>query len=417
MSVGYACLIIGVEGVDLKSCVLKSMTEESLRDVIRHNLCSLKNMIRYNAANGIRLFRISSDLIPFGSHPANTIPWRELFADDLREIGEEIKKYGIRVSMHPGQYTVLNSPRAEVVERAADDLRYHASVLEALGTGTDCKIVLHLGGVYDDRDSALSRFEDNFFRLKSSVRDRIIIENDERCYPIREVLEFGRKLKIPVVFDNLHHAVNPSEEHTAAEWIAQCADTWKQADGRQKIHYSQQAKVGKTGAHSETIDAKEFLRFYESLTGKDIDIMLEVKDKNLSAVKIQNCILEKGKIGTLEQEWSRYKYTVLEHCPTAYQAIRELLKEKNGYPAAEFYELIDQALALAPETGHAANAALHVWGYLKQHADEREKRSFLGALRRYEEGDASLQSVKNQLYRLNQKYRNEYLESSLYFTL
>ena len=97
--------------------------------------------------------------------------------------------------------------------------------------------------------------------------------------------------KIPVVLDNLHHEVNPpGEDESENFWINECQKTWQKQDGRQKVHYSQQDYQKKKGSHSSSIRVNEFLDFYFKLGREDIDIMLEVKDKNLSAIKCINAI-------------------------------------------------------------------------------------------------------------------------------
>jgi UV DNA damage endonuclease len=193
--------------------------------------------------------------------------------------------------MHPGQYTVLNSPDQAVSQRAAEDLIYHASVLDALGTGPECKIVLHTGGVYGDKEKAMQRFADHYLKLDPAVKRRLVIENDDKSYTASDVLLLGRKLEIPVVYDNLHNRINPGSSFMDdAGWIGEARKTWKKRDGRQKIHYSQQAEGKHPGSHSGTIEADEFLAFFNELKTKDIDVMLEVKDKNLSAVKCLNLL-------------------------------------------------------------------------------------------------------------------------------
>ena len=102
MSIGYACLTVGVPNTGIKGCMLKNANEEKLAELIRYNLTSLKNIIDYNDANDVLLFRISSDIIPFGSSPANTLQWRSVFKEDLSILGNSIGEAGIRVSMHPG---------------------------------------------------------------------------------------------------------------------------------------------------------------------------------------------------------------------------------------------------------------------------------------------------------------------------
>ena len=416
MSIGYACLTLGVWNTDLKTCMIKNADEARLTSLIACNLDALERMIDYNIKNGIRMFRISSDIIPFASSPVNKIPWADTFSERLSVIGRKIRQSGMRVSMHPGQYTVLNSPNETTAGNAVLDLRYHTAFLDSLQVDATHKIILHIGGAYDDRPSAIKRFAQGYHALDDRIKARLIIENDDRIYNIREVLDIGLNNRIPVVFDNLHHQTNPCEETAGyADWISICAQTWQPADGRQKIHYSQTDPRKKPGAHSLSIEIDEFLRFYNALHEPKPDIMLEVKDKNISAVKCVACTAETGGIGTLEREWGRYKYLVLERSQAIYQQIRELLKDKEAYPALEFFRLTQAALALPVAMGDALNAAEHVWGYFKDVADARRKADFLKGLDGCLQGRGSIAALKRKLYALAEIYGMDYLLESYYF--
>ena len=416
MSIGYACLNIGTPNTYIRSVMQRNATPEKLTEVTTHNLAALERMIDYNRKNDIKLFRISSDLIPFGSSPINALAWPEIHKETFDRIGAKIRKNGIRVSLHPGQYTVLNSPTEDVGERAIADLIYHDKILAALGTDTTNKIVLHVGGIYGDKKEAIERFEQNFRRLPETVQNRLILENDDRLYNIEEVLELAHRLQIPAVYDNLHHAINPPASGGADPyWIAEAKKTWKMTDGNQKIHYSQQAPGKRPGAHTDTIDLETFLTFHDQLEDKQIDIMLEVKDKNLSAIKCQNATTPAPKATLLEIEWGRYKYAILERSPAIYQAIRTLLKDKEAYLVREFYRLIDTAFAAEPSPGYAENAAAHVWGYFKKHATETERRQYEKNLSNYRNNTGTLATLKHQLFKLAEKYETDYLLQSLYF--
>lgn len=418
MSIGYTCLNIGTPNTNIRSVMQRNATPEKLTEVTEHNLAALERMIDYNHKNDIKLFRISSDLIPFGSSPVNTLAWPEIHKEDFDRIGSKIRKSGMRVSLHPGQYTVLNSPTEEVVERAITDLVYHDKILIALGTDQTNKIVLHVGGIYGDKKEALERFEQNFRRLPEAVRNRLIIENDDRLYNIEDVLTLAHRLHVPAVYDNLHHAINPPPSiGTDPYWIAEAKKTWKAVDGNQKIHYSQQAPGKRPGAHTDTVDLKTFLTFHEQLEDKQIDIMLEVKDKNLSAIKCQNATTENKRMVLLEKEWGRYKYAILEKSPSVYQAIRRLLKDKEVYPVQEFYRLIDTAFAEEPHPGYAENAAAHVWGYFKKHATDTERKQYEKNLANYRNNTGTLATLKRQLFKIAEKYEVDYLLQSLYFYL
>ena len=416
MDIGYACLTLGVFHTDLKSCLRKNADEKRLIELIGHNLNSLERMIDYNRANRIRLFRISSDLIPFGSSEVNRLEWQEQFQAQLTQIARKIKEGQIRVSMHPGQYTVLNSPNRDVVHRAIEDLSYHNRVLDSLNSGPECKIVLHLGGIYQNKTEALKRFAAHYCLLDDSIKKRIVIENDDKLFNITDVLETGTKLGIPVVFDNLHHQVNPgSESREEREWIDLCERTWTERDGRQKIHYSQQNPQKRQGAHSETIRVDEFMKFYDSLNTDQIDMMLEVKDKNLSAVKCRNLVSERKEIKELEREWSRYKYAVLEHSQAAYLNVRKLIQNKKDYPVVPFYWFIEDALGKDFDAGQSINAAQHIWGYFGKKATEKERKQFLRCLDGYSTNPDMQKKMKRFLWRMAVKYREEYLLNSYYF--
>ena len=417
MRIGYASLTTGVRKTNFKSCTQKNANDENLLKLIEHNLDSLDNIIDYNIENNIRMFRISSDIIPFGSSPVNTLLWWEIFKDKLKSIGNKIKAGKIRVSMHPGQYTVLNSPSADVVYRSILDLEYHNRFLDSLKVDKQSKIILHVGGVYGDKESAIQRFIENYKFLSDNVKDRLIIENDDVSYNIEEVLYIANILKIPVVYDNLHNEIiNSDLSKSDNYWINETKKTWKKEDGPQKTHYSQQNPIKRPGAHSETIYLNKFLKYIDNIENKNIDIMLEVKDKNLSAVKCINAT-HHNNIIFLELDWSKYKYTILEKSPKNYNKIRQLLKDKNSYSVVEFYRLIEESLFLPEDVGYTVNALEHVWGYFKKFSSDKERLQYQKLLLAYKQGTKRKQLVKNLLERLAIKYESTYLLNSYYFSI
>lgn len=418
MSIGYACLTVGVPGTSFRTCRKANATEEKLKELIQFNLESLEKVIDYNIKNNIKLFRISSDIIPFGSSPVNTLAWWELFKTQFEQIGDKMKSSEMRVSMHPGQYTVLNSPDEEVVSRAVEDLNYHTRFLDSLGVGPEHKIVLHIGGVYQEKERAMQRFVESYRMLSEAIKKRLVIENDDRSYTVSEVLAISQTTGAPVIYDNLHNAINTSDvSKDDAYWIELTRKTWKPADGRQKIHYSQQSPDSRIGAHTRTISLDPFMDFYRQVSREDLDIMLEVKDKNLSAVKCIIATTQQPHIKLLEKEWSLYKYAVLERSPKLYKAIRQLLNDKTSFPTLDFYRLLDQALTIEVTAGTAVNAATHVYGYFKNTATEKEKNAFFKQLEKVEKSNGSLKMLKKTLWNLAVNYNERYLLQSYYFVL
>ncbi len=416
MAIGYACIHIGSEATKLSTLRLANASADNIRGVIQRNLDALLAMIHYNRDHEIKLFRISSDIIPLASHPAMQVDWKTEFSDTLRLIGKHIKDSEIRVSMHPGQYTVLNSPNDGIAKKAVEDLAYHSDFLDALGCDAACKIILHIGGVYSDKKQAMERFMARYAALDERIRARLVIENDDKSFTADDVYSISRQTGIPVVFDNLHHLLNHTQSNLSPfDWIDLCGRTWAHKDGKPKIHYSQSDPQTAAGAHSKSIRAREFLSFYNGLHDQNIDLMLEVKDKNLSAVK---CILltkEKPPVHLLEEEWARYKYLVLSRSASVYHSIRTLLKNKAEPDALRFYTFIEEAMALDEDRGAQVNAAQHVWGYVRKNADEKDRRKFAALIAAYQREGRSLKAVKNLLFRLAKQQDMRYLLESLYF--
>lgn len=398
--IGYACLIEADARLKYKTLRLKNLEEQSFKDIIDHNLDILEKMIRYNIKNDIKVFRISSDIIPLASHKHNKFDWKKYSEKRFSYIGTLIKENNINVSMHPGQYTIINSKSYEVVNNSIKELEYHSAVLDLLKTNISSKMILHIGGVYGNKDLAIERFITNYKKLSKKVKDRLVIENDDRSFNISDVLYISKKTQAPVVFDNLHHKINPpKEEKSIYEWIKLAGETW---NTKQKIHYSEQRKNARAGSHSYTIGHKEFMNFYNGLEDKDIFIMLEVKDKNLSCLKINN-IIKEVKINQIEKSWAIYKYYVLSKDQNIYKEIRELLKDKYNFNKFKYYDLIEEALELPFNEKNDKNALEHVFGYFKDVISEKEKKMYL-----------RVKHKKKFLLKMAVKYNIDYIIKSLY---
>jgi UV DNA damage endonuclease len=241
-------------------------------------------MLRFNVKHRILFFRITSDLVPFASHPICQFGWQGFFQATFREIGDFIKAHGIRISMHPDQFTLINSLDIGVFERSIEELRYHAQVLDLMGLDTSAKMQIHVGGAYGNREKSISRFIDRFALIDEGVKARLVVENDDRIYRVEDCLRIHGETGIPVLFDALHHEANNSGK-TTRELLALVSKTWKEGDGIPMVDYSSQKSGERKGRHTESIDPKAFRKFLLETNPFDFDLMLEIKDKERSALK------------------------------------------------------------------------------------------------------------------------------------
>ncbi len=406
--IGYACMNLDIHPNNYKTCRKNNITDSTLKEIIYYNLKILDETLNYNIKNGNKLFRISSSLIPFGSSTLNTIDWERIFSEEFNTLKDKIEKNDIRVSMHPGQYTVINSIHDHVVTNSILDLEYHAKILDLLAPTNSSNIILHVGGVYDNKLEAINRFINVYNNLSPNIKKYLVIENDDISFTVEDVLYISSKINVPVVFDNLHHLINPSlEEIDISVLVSMVVNTWK--DKKPKFHYSQQDETKRVGAHSKTINLNQFITDYNKLFKNfNVDIMLEVKDKNRSFIKVNQYFFSNQKI--IENEWARYKYLVLKHSVKSYNDLRLLFKDNKEVDVVDFYNLVDLSLNLPNDLGAQINAAQHIWGYFKNISTKNEKTNFIKAIE-----DKDLNKANNILMKLSLKYNINYLIRSYYF--
>jgi len=295
MKVGYPCLNRSIGCTPGRTFRLASYSPERLAAAVGWNLDCLERILEFNRDNGLLFLRITSDLVPFASHPVCAFPWPEEFAGRFAALGKIIRGSGMRISMHPDQFTLINSPDAEIFKRSAAELSYHARVLDLLGLDLTARIQIHAGGAYGDKTAASARFCGRFDLLPEAVRRRLVVENDDRLYSVGDCLDISRRTGVPVLFDSFHHRLNGRGESAAAA-LALAAATWKKADGPPMVDYSSQKKGARAGSHAESIDLRHFARFIVATAGIDFDVMLEIKDKERSALRAREQLVRMKRI-------------------------------------------------------------------------------------------------------------------------
>jgi UV DNA damage endonuclease len=237
---------------------------------------------------------MGSGIVPFGSHEINTFPWQTHFVAEFQAIGDYIKANDLRVSFHPDQFVVLNSPSPDIVRRSIQELIYQGSMLDLMGLDGTAKLQIHVGGLYGERELAMSRFAQVHATLPEAVKARLVVENDDRLFPLRDCLHLHELTGVPILFDNFHHeCLNHGEPMHEALKLA--AGTWHPtADGVPMMDYSSQALGERKGKHTDDLVDDSFREFLSHLQGLDFDVMLEIKNKEASALRAVDILRELG---------------------------------------------------------------------------------------------------------------------------
>jgi UV DNA damage endonuclease len=276
---------------------------------LRVSLEYLRAIFVYLAKNNISMYRMSSDVAPYVTHP--DMPQFhgqiEECRAELRDLGRQAKAQGLRLSFHPSQFILLNSPDEALTTKSIADLSAQARILDSMELGPEAVLITHVGGVYGDIISGRERWVQTYARLPEHVRRRLVLENDDTRYTVGDILWINERTGVPLVFDYLHHWCLNRNGMDAHEALAACLRTWP--DGvRPKIHFSsprtemrtierKNKKTGKTekvqappiwSGHADYINPFEFLTFMRGAADQpDFDVMIESKLKDVSLLQLR----------------------------------------------------------------------------------------------------------------------------------
>ena len=293
---GYVALSKALDDVTTSSTITytnyinKNYNTSKLLEITKNNLDSLYEIIKYNVKNNFHFYRLTSKLVPLATHDKVDFDYITPLLDEYKKIGKLINDNNIRVDTHPDQYAVLNSMDSKIVKNTVEILEYHYKIMDAIGI-KDKIIILHVGSSACGKKASITRFINNFNKLPDHIKKCIAVENDDKVYNIKDVLELCNKINVPMVLD-YHHFICNNEKEDINDYLKEIIDTW---DGKlPKMHFSSpKSKLKKEfRSHSDYINKECFIEFINILKkqDKDIDIMLEAKAKDDAISRLARCL-------------------------------------------------------------------------------------------------------------------------------
>jgi UV DNA damage endonuclease len=257
------------------------------------NARDIPKMLRWNDKYGIKFLRLSSEMFPFASHETYGYKLAPFASEALAEAGRVAAELGHRLTTHPGQFTQLGSPRKEVITASIRDLEYHAELLSLLKLpeqqNRDAVMILHMGGIFGDKAATLDRFQENYLNLPQGIKDRLVLENDDVCYSVHDLLPICEELNIPLVLDFHHHNIVFDSEQIREGTLDIMAlfprikATWDRKGITQKMHYSEPTPSAITARarrkHSPRVATLP-------PCADDMDLMIEAKDKEQAVFEL-----------------------------------------------------------------------------------------------------------------------------------
>ena len=288
----------------------KEIAEKKLWDLMEQNIESTRLLVNRvgELDENLRMVRLSSDILPVytqstWSYFYKSAEVRSYCEKGFKQIGDMARKNLVRLSMHPGQFTVLASENPDIVNRSIEEFEYHADMAKWMGYGKtfqDFKINVHISGRAGPEGIRAA-----YKRLTPEARNCITIENEENSWGLDDCLTLSDL--VPIVLDIHHHWIKTGEYIQPLDTrVSRVVDSWRGV--RPTMHYSisredylvdhrsdlmpdhallleQGYKKQKLRAHSEfywnTVVNKWALSFLDTH-----DIMCESKGKNLASFSL-----------------------------------------------------------------------------------------------------------------------------------
>ena len=296
MNLGYACInmTLGKQKPKIttnRSMIKRTFLEKGIpyaSELAIQNARDLVEIIKWNHRNGVKFFRLSSELFPWASeYNLSDLPHYLRIKNLMAGAGHLAKNYGQRITAHPGPFNVLVSPNENVVQNTITDLSIHGEVFDMLGLSRTPynKLNIHCNGVYGDKISAMDRFCKNFERLPESVQTRLTVENDDKAsmYSVKDLMYIHNRIGIPIVFDYHHHKFctgDLSEE----EALKLAVSTWPK-DIVPVVHYSESKALHESNDKLKPQAHSDYISSIPNTYGLDVDIMVESKAKELAIME------------------------------------------------------------------------------------------------------------------------------------
>ncbi|OBZ10412.1 UV damage endonuclease UvsE [Bacillus sp. FJAT-27264] len=263
-----------------------------LESLTRTNLHNTLRLLKHNTGSDIKVYRMTSKLVPLATHP-DLQDWKPLaaLADDFAVVGDYVKRHGMRVSFHPDHFTVLSTPRPEVLVNSIRDLQHHADMLHAMRLPATAKNNIHIGGAYGDKPTSAARFEDHFRELPLELQERVTLENDDKTFNAPETLAVCQHLGLPMVLDIHHQWVNNEGELPWELW-PEILKTWQTPLALKdvlpgdhlppKIHVSSPRSPSDPRSHADGVEPVPLLAFLQRIAQDTpaVDVMIEAKLKD-----------------------------------------------------------------------------------------------------------------------------------------
>jgi UV DNA damage endonuclease len=282
----YVDNIIDEKSLQLGFFKAGKYSEQRIIDTYRNNVQTHIDFFPTLIKNNIKSFRISSSIFPLFEFAGHLAKGDTVLIDKLNSLGKLFIDNGIRVTTHPGQFTIINSDTDRIIQNSIRELQYHAWVFDMMGLDNSPFYAINIHGGKRGNQEKLIEVTNT---LPDNVKKRLTFENDERCYNVKQLLQVHEKTGVPVVFDSHHYTFNV-DDLALSDAFSQTIKTWGNTKPLQ--HISNTEAGMESGSFSERRAHSAYIRYVpelqlEAARNDTVDIDVEAKMKNLALLKMR----------------------------------------------------------------------------------------------------------------------------------
>ena len=278
-----------------RTMVSKNFTVEKAKQLALANLDDVFKMLEWNERNGIRHYRMSSDMFPHYTNPLVESYTLDFAREKLHDLGKLASHLGHRITAHPGQFVQIGAHSPDVFQKSVSELQMHTDIMNAMNISPEEGILcIHGGGTYGDKENTIRRWIDQFDELPMDIQSRLAIEHCEKCYSLADVCYISEQTGIPVIFDNLHYDcylhLHPYEKvPPAMDLLPEVVEKWNDRGVTPVMHLAEQRIDSRVGKHSDYISRIPNV-FFELVRETDTPLHIEVeaKMKELAILKLKS---------------------------------------------------------------------------------------------------------------------------------
>lgn len=408
-SVGYNEMSLLTSSHTSRTFSVVDYTEDLVAEKVMENLRDFRTLIKFNAADGLFIYKMNGDIVPLANHPFNTYNWKKPYKHIFESIGKWMADHCYRLFLEPAETLRFGQVIEVDVLADLDCLRYYCELLDAMQMDTSNKVLLNIGD-YEEQIYGRDLFIKHFHRFPGYMRKRVVLTNTNRQGSLEEALYVSKETDLPVVYSHYGFVKDFKEVFMKNKRLL--LRTWKEMDGPPVVQiYEPRANI--QNDFMNMISYNDIVSISGLVNQSDLSIIYNSDYKDIAAVKIANVLTEQRGVFLKEacvKEWQRYRHLIMAHDPDAFVEMQHFMEKPTSFE--DFYHHIETIMARFKMLPNDLFAAEELLNDIGDKIKRSERKTALNYLK-----ERKMDAFKSYCHGLAEGYEIEELATTYYYHL